>query len=121
MAAAMATASAPASAPATGADMTRRDDQMRGLRAMPHRAVWCDDAPVTVHPDRLIESKRQSRFTVEDKADATALWLAVVAGIVAACIAAWLALEIYGAVVGRVTTELAVTPEMAIAMMEEQQ
>ena len=97
--------------------MTRRDDQMRALRAMPHRAVWCDDAPVTVHPDRLIEASR-GRFTVEDKASGAALWLAVVAGIVAACIAAWLALEIYGAVVGRVTTERAVTPEMAIAMME---
>ena len=88
--------------------MTSRDDQLRAMRDLPHRAVWCDDAPVTVHPDRLIEASR-GRFTVEDKADATALWLAVVAGIVAACIASWLALEIYGAVVGRVTTELAVT------------
>ena len=100
--------------------MTRRDDQMRARRAMPPGAVWCDDAPVTAHPDRLIEASR-GRFTVEDKADAAALWLAVVAGIVAACIAAWLALSIYGAVVGRVTTELAVTPEMAIAMMEAKQ
>ena len=97
--------------------MTRRDDQMRGLRDMPPGAVWCDDAPVTVHPDRLIEASR-GRFTVDDEASGAALWLAVVAGIVAACIAAWLALEIYGAVVGRVTTELAVTPETAIAMME---
>ena len=100
--------------------MTRRDDQMRALRATPPGTVWCDDAPVTIHPDRLIEASR-GRFTVEDKASGAALWLAAVSGIVAACIAAWLALSIYGAVIGRVTTELAVTPEMAIAMMEAQQ
>lgn len=88
--------------PVDGATL-RRDEALRR---------YCD---ATTHPDRLIEASRPRPEADDSRGHVMLWWVLLAAGAVGTVLIAW---TLWIATASRVETELRVTPEAAIALME---